>query len=96
MSGFVVTGRGKLMRDPMTVTAADSDFAKFCLMQNGECYVEVWFYAAGKLGAWIAKTLREDDEVVVRAQVRPKAGKLRYLRSSGEYVVSARTFTPCA
>jgi hypothetical protein len=86
MSGFVVTGRGKLMRDPMTVSAADSEFAKFCLMNAGECYVEIWFHAAGKLGRWIEKKLREDDEVVVRAHVCPKAGKLRYLRSSGEYV----------
>ena len=74
MSGFVVFGRGKLTRNPMTVNAAGSEFAKFCLMNAGECYVEIWFHAASKLGRWIDENLHKDDEVVVRAQVRPKTG----------------------
>ena len=86
MSGFVVIGRGKLTRNPMMVNAAGSEFAKFCLMNEGECYVEIFFHAAGRLGRWIDENLHKDDAVVVQAQVRPKAGTLRFLRSSGEYV----------
>ena len=40
MNGFIVTGKGRLTRNPMTVTAADSDFAKICLMNADAFYVD--------------------------------------------------------
>ncbi len=86
MSGLIVTGRGRLTRNPMTVTAADSDFAKICLMNADAFYVEMWFHAAGKLGARIAENLTTGAEVTVKAEVHPKSGKLRYLRSPHEHV----------
>jgi hypothetical protein len=86
MNGFIVIGKGRLTRNPMTVTAADSDFAKICLMNADTFYVETWFHAAGKLGALIDEKLTAGTEVTVKAEIHPKAGKLRYLRSPGEHV----------
>jgi hypothetical protein len=86
MSGFIVTGKGRLTRNPMTVTAADAEFAKICLMNADMFYVEMWLHAAGKLGTLISESLTAGTEVSVKAEIHPKAGKLRYLRSPGEHV----------
>ena len=87
MSGFVVTGKGRLTRDPMWVTAADSEFVKICVMNADAFYVELWFHASGELGAVISSVRpRQGTEVAVKAEVHPKDGKLRYLRSSGLHV----------
>lgn len=87
MSGFTVTGKGKLTRNPMTVTAADAEFAKLCLMNADVFYAELWLHAGGRLGAWIAENLTAGTEIGVKAQIHPKSGKLRYLRSSHEHVL---------
>ena len=50
-------------------------------------YVELWFHASGRLGAVISSgRLRQGTEVAIKAEVHPKEGKLRYLRSSGLHV----------
>ena len=83
---FVISGKGKLTRNPISVTAADADFAKLCLMNADTFTNELWFYADGELGDLIAMRLTAGKEVSVKAEVHPKAGKLRYLRSPGQHV----------
>lgn len=86
MNGFVVTGKGRLTRNPMTVTVADAEFAKLCLMNADVFYAELWLHAGGKLGAWIAENLTAGTEITVKAEIHPKSGKFRYLRSPAEHV----------
>lgn len=86
MLGFIVSGRGRLIRNPMTVTAADSQFAKICLMNDDAFYVELWFHISGNLGRLVDENLTTGTEISVKAEVHPKTGKLRYLRSPGQHV----------
>jgi hypothetical protein len=83
---FIITGKGKLTRNPMTVDAVDRQFTKLCVMNDDAFYIELWFHAGGELGERVADTLTAGNEVSLKAEIHPKAGKLRYLRSPGKDV----------
>jgi hypothetical protein len=66
MNSFMVTGSGKLARNPERVPTIEGAYARFCIVEQHENVVTaLWCVAFGAVGERICKTAHKNDLVTV-------------------------------
>jgi hypothetical protein len=88
MTGFVVSGRGRLARPPTLGSIHATYYTDLWLLDDHDEYpVVVWFHVYGETAKLIHEHLQKGDSVTLKAMARRNFGKLRLRHVRRNYLL---------